>query len=50
MTIHQCPDCPLRFRWKTELLAHLRDEHPPFHSLYPVAKGGAKPAPAPQEG
>jgi hypothetical protein len=28
----QCPECPLRFRFDSELEEHLRLEHPEFHA------------------
>ena len=28
----QCPECPLRFRFDSELEEHLREEHPEFHA------------------
>jgi hypothetical protein len=37
MTVHQCPECALRFRYRGVLDSHLRDEHPSFRSEYPVA-------------
>jgi hypothetical protein len=27
MTVHQCPRCPLRFSFRTELEFHLREDH-----------------------
>lgn len=33
-SVHQCPCCPLRFTWKTELEHHLRDGHLEFHTGY----------------
>jgi hypothetical protein len=36
MSVHQCPDCPLRYATKTELEFHLREEHPGFRHDYPV--------------
>ena len=30
MDVYQCPDCPLRFRYATELEDHLRNDHPSF--------------------
>jgi hypothetical protein len=35
MTVHQCPDCVLRFLTKSELEFHLREEHPAFRHDYP---------------
>ena len=32
MVTFQCPECKLRFRFETELQAHLKDEHPEFHA------------------
>lgn len=37
MTVHFCPFCPLRYRWKSELEAHLHEEHQQFHHDYPTA-------------
>lgn len=28
----QCPECPLRFRFDSELEEHLKLEHPEFHA------------------
>lgn len=36
MTVHQCPECVLRFATKTELEWHLREEHPTFRHDYPA--------------
>lgn len=27
MSVHQCPRCPLRFTYRTELEFHLREDH-----------------------
>ncbi len=27
-TVHQCPSCELRFRYRTELVDHVRRDHP----------------------
>jgi hypothetical protein len=29
MSVHQCPRCPLRFSYRTELEFHLREDHHP---------------------
>ena len=31
MAVLQCPECPLRFAYGSELEAHLREDHPEFH-------------------
>ncbi len=41
---HQCPKCPLRFSFATELAWHLREEHRSFHR---EPTGVARPDPAP---
>ena len=38
MTVHQCPKCPLRFNFATELDYHCRTEHPDFKHEYPVGR------------
>lgn len=43
---HQCPKCPLRFSFATELAWHLREEHRSFHQ---VPTGVARPDPEPME-
>ncbi|MGH2756797.1 MAG: hypothetical protein ACRDI3_03320 [Actinomycetota bacterium] len=32
MSIFQCPDCELRFRFASELVEHVTSEHPDFRS------------------
>lgn len=32
MVTFQCPECKLRFRFETELQAHLKEEHPGFQA------------------
>lgn len=44
---HQCPKCPLRFSFATELSWHMREEHRPAR-LSPTP-GGAQPATVPAE-
>lgn len=39
-TTHQCPSCPLRFTYRTELVGHLRDEHPHVQLDYLTTAGG----------
>jgi hypothetical protein len=29
MSVHQCPHCPLRYTYRTELEYHLREDHDP---------------------
>jgi hypothetical protein len=29
--VYQCPDCELRFRFPSELEAHMAADHPDFH-------------------
>ncbi len=31
MDVYQCPDCELRFRFPSELEAHMAADHPNFH-------------------
>ena len=31
MDVYQCPDCELRFRYASELEAHISVDHPSFH-------------------
>jgi Zinc finger, C2H2 type len=35
LTVHQCPECPLRFSSRSELDWHLRNEHTSFRHDYP---------------
>ncbi len=42
---HQCPKCPLRFSFGTELSWHLREEHRPGHQRR--TRAAVQPAPVP---
>ncbi len=33
--VHQCPGCELRFRYKTELEYHWREDHEPLPEVEP---------------
>ena len=48
--VHQCPSCELRFRYKTELEYHWREEHQPLPDTGlepPVGRAGDEEAEGP---